>query len=716
MEILVNTFIKAAGWSIIHALWQGAVIYIILLMILMSGSGMKAKTKYAFSYLALCIMFFWFMQTFLSEFLFRMQQQNSTGFDVTSAAFSNTPPEILTLSSSLLEITERNFPLIVLLYGAGLVVQSAFLLLGYYRIRQLKSTGLSELPSTLQNTFAGLMDKMGLKRQVRFRLSSRVNVPLVIGYFKPLILLPLSVLSHLDPKQLEAVIIHELAHIRRNDYLLNLLKVTIETILFFSPFVWLCSRLAETEREYACDDHVLQLTGEPLVYAHTLMKIEHLKIDHHTFALAITGKKFHLLNRIRRMTGMKTNTLNFKIRFLAMLFISSVLFSVAWIPVKKTAGLTEKSEINNHLDSTARQLVISFRSVPADRQTENIRIGHTILQNDTTKRMFKIVFENERGEQKIYNSLEEMPADLRADFSNGNRSGKYSPPVYHFGKEFNGFISKFNKDTTVFRNMGMDSLLFKSDKINFRKDSARLNLKFFKSGSSFWFNSVKQGTDSIYRSIALSEVTVTAAPLFQTEAKLKNEEILLRQNKELLQKQGENLLKGMKESTGKQENIFMNRLNSPDNNKHNQPNHKKVNPIKQDNKLIIKILENPENRNKLESFLKKRSYTMNPDGRLEENTDDRYNFDEGIIKKSDILRVIVPGTENKYGIYIPTRQERLRNLVSNPANQDKLNKIMNGIPFSPDLVMNNHIVYTFDEGLFQKGDIIEYLDKSKKTR
>jgi beta-lactamase regulating signal transducer with metallopeptidase domain len=695
MEIIINALIKAAGWSIIHALWQSAMIYVALLFLLMFGSSMKAKTKYTLSYLALSTMLLCFAQTFYSEFQFWMQQQSSAGFHSVYPSLSGSPIEALTLSASLLEKTERIFPLIVFLYAAGLIIQSVFLFLGYYRIRQLKRTGLSDLSSDLQKHFSDLTDRLGLKRAISFRVSSKVSVPLVIGYLKPLVLLPLSVLSHLDQKQLEAVIIHELAHIRRNDYLLNLLKVTIETILFFNPFVWLCSKLIEREREHACDDFVLEVTGQALIYAQTLMKLEHLKQQHLPLTLAITGKKFHLLNRIRRMTDSKTTTHHFKVQFLTIVLISSLLLSVAWIPVKKNQEIAVKFSESDPEDTAAEPLVITFKRDAKGHEFKSARIGQAILQNDTTKRTFKIIFEDEHGRQKIYNSIEEMPADLRADFLNGNQSGIYSAPVYHFGTEFNGFISKPNKDSLRFKGVPIDSL--NSLRFNGRvsgtgKDSIDTNI----ADSSFWFKSVKRAADSVYRSIALSEVRVIGSPISNN----KSGEIVLEQNQGSLQKQG---------NTIQQPSDKLNGI-KPD-----QLNNMKAPPVKQSNELIIEILRSPESRHLLESLLEKKSYFMNPDGKLEENTNVYYNFKEGTIKKSDVLKFIRPGIKNTYGIYIPTTQEKLRNLVNNPANQDKLNKIVNDIPHSPDLTMNKQVVYTFDEGMFQKEDIIEYLYRSGKT-
>jgi beta-lactamase regulating signal transducer with metallopeptidase domain len=107
--------------------------------------------------------------------------------------------------------------------------------------------------------------------------SALVKVPTVIGWLKPVILIPPSALIGLTPQQFELILTHELAHIRRHDYLVNLLQTIIETLLFYHPAVWWVSLQIRCERENACDDLAVSLSSDPVIYARTLVEMERLR-------------------------------------------------------------------------------------------------------------------------------------------------------------------------------------------------------------------------------------------------------------------------------------------------------------------------------------------------------------------------------------------------------------------------------------------------------
>ena len=129
-------------------------------------------------------------------------------------------------------------------------------------------------------------------------------MPTVIGWLKPVVLLPASALAALSPQQLEAILAHELAHIRRHDYLVNLLQTLVETLLFYHPAVWWLSRRIRIERENCCDDLAVSLCGDPVAYANALADLESLRSETaptHHIAMAATGGA--LLQRVRRLLG-----------------------------------------------------------------------------------------------------------------------------------------------------------------------------------------------------------------------------------------------------------------------------------------------------------------------------------------------------------------------------------------------------------------------------
>ena len=139
----------------------------------------------------------------------------------------------------------------------------------------MTGSGLLGLPDELQAMIDRLEERSGLRRPVRWFLSLRVEVPTVTGWLRPTVLIPAKGWSRLAVQQLEALLAHEIAHIRRHDYLVNICQVCIETVLFFHPAVWWVSKRIRTERENCCDDMAVTLCGgDRLLVARALFALE----------------------------------------------------------------------------------------------------------------------------------------------------------------------------------------------------------------------------------------------------------------------------------------------------------------------------------------------------------------------------------------------------------------------------------------------------------
>jgi beta-lactamase regulating signal transducer with metallopeptidase domain len=195
-------------------------------------------------------------------------------------------------------------PTLMLAWLAGVTMLSLRLLTGWLWIQRLRTHGVSAANETCRRMTARLSRRLHITRAITLLESTLVDVPTVLGFLKPVVLLPASVLGGLTPQQLEAILAHELAHIRRHDYLVNLLQTLVETVLFYHPAVWWVSRRIRVERENCCDDLAVSLCGDPVAYAHALADLEALRSgpapDHH-IAMAATGGS--LLQRVRRLLG-----------------------------------------------------------------------------------------------------------------------------------------------------------------------------------------------------------------------------------------------------------------------------------------------------------------------------------------------------------------------------------------------------------------------------
>lgn len=328
-------FVYALGWSLLHSLWQGALLCGIA-YVLVSVFYLSSKEKANLLFTLLCLL----LVAFLGTFLMHLPNERPLGGGQGAIMLSGHDLAVFTEKKQWR--LETFFPHAAGIYIIGVMLQLLALCIGYLRILQLKNGEKHPVSAAWQDMFAVLLHKLQIKRKVGFYLSDKVQIPTVIGYFKPMILFPLAAVTALDLKQVESILIHEISHIRRNDYLLNLVKCLIEAFLFFNPFVWMLGRLLEKEREHSCDDQVLQVTGNALIYAQALLVLENIRSKRlPVFALGAFSKKEYLLDRIKRMTIMKTNNFHIRHKLAAMTFLIAGIIGLAWTgpvsnPVKDT--------------------------------------------------------------------------------------------------------------------------------------------------------------------------------------------------------------------------------------------------------------------------------------------------------------------------------------------------------------------------------------------
>ncbi len=186
-------------------------------------------------------------------------------------------------------------------WGLGVALCSLRPLLGCYTLWKLQRIGLIPVTEETRLALQRVASRLGLRQVAQVMQSTLVQIPLLAGYFKPVILLPASLLANISPAQLEAILAHELAHLRRRDFLVNLLQTVFETLLFYHPAVWWLSRQIRVEREHCCDDVVVALLGNRLEYGRALLAVEELRGRGTLLALGATDGS--LLSRVRRILG-----------------------------------------------------------------------------------------------------------------------------------------------------------------------------------------------------------------------------------------------------------------------------------------------------------------------------------------------------------------------------------------------------------------------------
>jgi beta-lactamase regulating signal transducer with metallopeptidase domain len=181
----------------------------------------------------------------------------------------------------------------------GVTILSLRPLWGWMHVRGLQRRGLSPLPQALQEACVSVKQRLGVRFAVRFMQSTLVHVPTVVGFLRPMVLLPASVVAEMSMDEIEMILAHELAHIRRHDWLVNLTQLVIETLLFYHPAMWWVSRQIRKERENCCDDVAVAMNGNRAAYARALARLE----EHRGTVAALSAGGGSLLDRIRRLLG-----------------------------------------------------------------------------------------------------------------------------------------------------------------------------------------------------------------------------------------------------------------------------------------------------------------------------------------------------------------------------------------------------------------------------
>jgi HEAT repeat protein/beta-lactamase regulating signal transducer with metallopeptidase domain len=307
----------ALGWALVHFLWQGTALALLLGAALALTPLTAARTRYALATLTLLAMLALPIatgarlydaagaeQTSLIAHSPATESPSQTTVSSVSSAPAPAPAPVPTARAfdavaALRASLDPALPWLVGLWIGGVLLLSVRLAHGWVAARRLRSDGTRPAPAALEHTLTRLAARLRVTRPVQLLESVLVEVPAVLGWLRPVVLVPTSALTGLTPQQLEVLLAHELAHVRRHDYLVNVVQCAIETLLFYHPAVWWVSRRVREEREHCCDDLVVQVCGDPHLYASALVGMERLRPATPRLALAANGGS--LLTRVKRL-------------------------------------------------------------------------------------------------------------------------------------------------------------------------------------------------------------------------------------------------------------------------------------------------------------------------------------------------------------------------------------------------------------------------------
>jgi beta-lactamase regulating signal transducer with metallopeptidase domain len=297
------------GWSLLHFLWQGAVIGVAGALALRLLRSSTSSIRYLVACGTLALMLAAPLGTVLTATALQAIFAPSASSPV--AHGSNDRPAmgsavVATPASLHTAATRRQgaehsrlLTLLVALWAGGVAVMSLRLAGGWHRVHRMHRRALSAQPSPWNEASKRVASRLGLRRPVPVVESEEQTIPMLVGWMQPVIILPAACLAGLSPGQVEAILAHELAHVRRHDLLVSLLQSIAETLLFYHPAVWWISARIREEREYCCDDAAVQACGDPGEYVDALVRLEASRATSDVFVAAATDGS--LVARARRL-------------------------------------------------------------------------------------------------------------------------------------------------------------------------------------------------------------------------------------------------------------------------------------------------------------------------------------------------------------------------------------------------------------------------------
>jgi beta-lactamase regulating signal transducer with metallopeptidase domain len=349
--LLSGPLAHAIGWALVHLLWQGVLVAAILAAALALMQRRSANARYLAACGALILLLALGAVTAYSVYepalpdvapavvsldgLKPVLQGAQAGITESVTASPATWRETL---SSAAAFANAYLPQFVMAWMLGVLLLSVRLTFGWVRAHRIATRNASDASGEWQRIARRLAQALRIRGAIRLLESAAVEVPTVIGWLRPVVLLPVATLSGLSAEQMEMVLAHELAHIRRHDFFVNLLQAVVETLLFYHPAVWWISGRIRVEREHCCDDVAVAVCGNPLLYARALTRLEELRVDPAQAFVAANGGS--LIMRIRRLCGARAEATNGPSRWAAgaaLLTVLAALLITPSLPLHATA-------------------------------------------------------------------------------------------------------------------------------------------------------------------------------------------------------------------------------------------------------------------------------------------------------------------------------------------------------------------------------------------
>jgi beta-lactamase regulating signal transducer with metallopeptidase domain len=480
-EFIPKQLLDAIGWTIFHSMWQAIIAAILVGSILITCNRKSARLRYN---LTLTVMFILFAASVITFYKVYNSIEPETKYLTTDSTLLNSdaitslpatsPKSEIEILNNIQSLFNSNISFIVSIWFIGIIIFSFRIIGGLVYVQRLRKFGIKTPDEQWSVILKNISRKIDLKRVVNIFESSLVKIPVAIGYFKPVILFPLGILSGLPQNQIEAIIAHELAHIKRNDFIINLIQTFIETLFFYHPAIWWISSVINGERENCCDDIAIDYCLDSIVYSNALFNIQETCTRERNVVLAALGQRNNLYRRIIRMNS-TNSSVSYGIKFaaFAILFLISTTLSVFSVSSAKDKpkDIIEASFINPFtFENEKTSFVSSVNLISNTADTNSIKKGSKTL---------KFYGDDKSKDTKYKAKLEDgklVELHINGEKTPDNELHKYDALVAENAKEYDELMAEYHDKAKKYREE-MKELHKKIDKFG-NNDRNNFNYNF----------------------------------------------------------------------------------------------------------------------------------------------------------------------------------------------------------------------------------------------
>jgi beta-lactamase regulating signal transducer with metallopeptidase domain len=333
--------VDALGWTILHSLWQASLLAGILWIVSRIPRGISSPTRYWLAYGTLLGQFAWSVVTFFQLYEPALLVEEAVAGQ---AFYFLTEAPTTPASPASEDTTLLNWVVMVWLVGA--LIGAAKLCWSFGRVRRMQRRALTAVPRDFARLVDTLADRLDLTSQFQLGISEQINGPALVGHLRPMLLFPVAVINQLSVEEVEVVILHELAHLKRKDHWWNLLQCLLEVVFYYHPIIWWIGARIREEREHCCDDLVLSAGSDQITYAKTLLFFAQQRQPPPN-ALALAGKTGGLLGRIQRFINQQNIPYQMKSRLflLPLITLVALLTTAAYVPTVEESQANEETSL-----------------------------------------------------------------------------------------------------------------------------------------------------------------------------------------------------------------------------------------------------------------------------------------------------------------------------------------------------------------------------------